>query len=569
MPGFYIGNMGEISLPDADSADRVSESLAYRDLYCARDTLNRFLDDKAFYEDECYIVIIEGVLLNKAELIADGESVAELAIRLYEQNGCEFFKCFRGSFSGAVYEKKRERWIVFTNHYGDNAVFFYQDAEGRFSFGSQVDYLLEALCASGICVTIDEEAVYAMLSYAFMTNAKTYACEIKRLLPGQYAIVDAEGFRVKTYYRPKGRRLDLSDWTEDEIIEELDRRFVAAVRREFGKDVEYGYRHLCDLSGGLDSRMTAWVAHEQGYEDCVHLTYCQSGYADEVIAEEIADRLGNELIFKPLDDARFLFDLDRLVRMNYGLGLYSGITGGESLLRVINFDTFGLEHTGQIGDVVIGSFIRDLSQNDTIEHDGAYSGRYLEKLEAPNSEFFADREQYLLETRAFLGALSSHMIRRHYTEVASPFLDVDLLDFCMSIPIPQRFKHRLYSRWILEKHPQAACFIWEKQGVALDAPQAKAFIVKAMRKIRNKFNTLIPHSRIAQKDGMNPFEYWYSSKPEIGAWMDSKMHDLKTACPSELAEEIEAFYEAGTVLEKTQALTALSAVRFYTQYPSK
>lgn len=44
-----------------------------------------------------------------------------------------------------------------------------------------------------------------------------------------------------------------------DLIDMLDEKFRAVVKLEFDKDIEYGYKYLVDLSGGLDSRMTSWV----------------------------------------------------------------------------------------------------------------------------------------------------------------------------------------------------------------------------------------------------------------------------------------------------------------------
>jgi len=39
----------------------------------------------------------------------------------------------------------------------------------------------------------------------------------------------------------------------------------------------------------------------------------------------------------------------------------------------------------------------------------------------------------------------------------------------LKIPLKYRFDHRIYKRWILKKHPEAAKYIWEKiQGKITD-----------------------------------------------------------------------------------------------------
>jgi HAD superfamily phosphatase (TIGR01668 family) len=80
---------------------------------------------------------------------------------------------------------------------------------------------------------------------------------------------------------------DLSDFKENELIDMLDNRFRKAIQLEYNKDLEYGYKHICELSGGLDSRMSLWIATELGFSDITAITYCKSGYLDQQIAEQI------------------------------------------------------------------------------------------------------------------------------------------------------------------------------------------------------------------------------------------------------------------------------------------
>lgn len=67
--------------------------------------------------------------------------------------------------------------------------------------------------------------------------------------------------------------------------------FKNAIKRAFEKDLEYGYKHLVALSGGLDSRMTAWVAHTMGYTNMLNYTFSQTDYLDEKVPKQITDKL--------------------------------------------------------------------------------------------------------------------------------------------------------------------------------------------------------------------------------------------------------------------------------------
>ncbi|MEC4175718.1 asparagine synthase-related protein [Adlercreutzia sp. R7] len=563
MPGFFISNFGKIELDNFRNNECVTDEWQIDGVFCARNTLNKFLHDKVFAEGKECFIIMEGVLLNKAELLVDYdvETVEELVSSMYLQHGRIFFDGFRGSFSGALYDKAREEWVIFTNHYGDNPVFYYTDNTGCFAFGSQVNYVLSALAKEGVDLTLNMDAVYMMLSYGFMVDESTYAGEIKRLLPGSFAVVNKFGeVKVDSYYRPKEYLQDLSDWSDEEIIQEMDRLFQRAVLRGLSKDVEYGYGHLCDLSGGLDSRMTTWVAHELGFAPILNVAFSQSQYLDQLIAQEIAAYLHNEFIFKSLDDANFIFDAKQIVEMNFGLSLVAGITGAESFMRRLNFNSLGMGHTGQMGDVVVGSFLGSADELDDFRPGGNYSNKRVERIAPPMTRGYVDREQYLLETRGFLGALSSHFVRRNYTEVASPFLDVDFFNFCLSIPIEKRANHKLYKRWILEKHPEAAQFVWEKEGAKITSTKLSRLLKKCMRGAKRMLTKMRGGTPISS---MNPFDVWYKSNADIRKWIDEELVRERPTCPSYVRAEIDSYIRDSSTLEKMQALTTLLAIDYY------
>lgn len=564
MPGFFVSNLGEIELKNCCNESCIQDELNYNGTYCARNTLSKFVLDKVFAQDDEHIIILEGALLNKAELFEmyGVTSTPSLIKAMLGRDEAVFFGQFRGSFSGAVYDKAQETWVVFTNHYGDNPIFYYHDEAGKFAFGSQVNYLLDALSAAEVDLTVNESAAYMMLSYGFMVDDSTYAHEVKRLLPGTYAVIDKTGgMRTVRYWRPKENVQDLSEWSDEALIKEMDRLFRQAISRELAKDDEYGYGHLCDLSGGLDSRMTTWVAHDAGCPPVLNIAFSQSGYLDQLIAQEIAAFLGNEFIFKSLDDASFVFDAQRIIEMNYGLGLFAGITGGESLLRKLNLNNLGLEHTGQMGDVVVGSFLRSASEIMDFSPGGSYSTKGIERIAPPSPETYKDREQYLLETRGFLGALSSHLIRKNYTEVASPFLDIDFFDFCLSISPEKRINHAIYKQWIIEKYPEAANFLWEKQGAKITDTEASKALRRCARVAKRAFLKLTGRDSAAS---MNPFDLWYRRNPTIKNWVDSQLGKERPSCPTSLRSAIDSYVsEDASTLEKMQAITVLLSLDYY------
>ena len=150
---------------------------------------------------------------------------------------------------------------------------------------------------------------------------------------------------------------------ETEIIERMDRLFSEAITRQFDKDREYGLKHFVALSGGLDSRMTSWVAHKLGYHKQVNYTFSQSDYLDETIPKQIASDLKHEWIFKSLDNGIFLKNLEEVTKITGGNVMYHGVAHGLSFYNIINFENFGICHSGQLGDVIFGSYVNKIENN--------------------------------------------------------------------------------------------------------------------------------------------------------------------------------------------------------------
>ena len=575
MPGFFLcSEPNDTVLNDRYPEKCVSGKLDMRESGTVlRRTLNKFMDDKAFFVSDRIAVVTEGYLLNKHELFATYKvsTVASLVEAMIYKDGelCEdFFKDFRGCFSGAVYIRNENRWIVYTNQIGDNPVFYYC-RNGIFAAGSQVNYLLDFCKGNELLLTYNECAAYQMMTFAFMAGDDTYANEIRRLHGGDYLVFHDGQLEVKTYHRFEKHPDHFHGKNEDDIIEEIDRLFCQAVRLEWAKDNEYGYKHIADLSGGLDSRMNLWIAHELMGQKALVLTFSKAGEPDEKIAGKIARRLQDDYIFSPLDDCEFMLDIDENTEMLGGLSLYSGITGGNRLLKKLDLNQYGIEHSGQVGDIILASFYHSYKDMSERKPTGRYSEIMTDRL--PEQivrlpERYSDYEIYLMYSRGFHGACNTHLLRRNYTEIASPFLYVDFMQLCYDIPDELRMNHYIYRKWIIKKHPGAAAFKWEKLGGRITESRARYLVREIKKKGRRKALKLLG-IRLQNKHGMNPLDYMLSKKPEIldimNCYAKEGLHNSRSLFSAKLYHDIEWLYQNGSILEKSMALTVLASARLY------
>lgn len=570
MPGFFVSNRNvSLKLINDKQNKLISEKIGCSNYTIQRNTLKKFIDDKCCYNDKEYIIIVEGYMLNKNDLYNEygANNVHDLVINMYKKRGDKFFNEFRGGCSGCIYVKDIDKWLVWTNHTGDAPVFYYHQND-VIIFSSQVSYLLDALEKLNLNLNLDEQACYQMMTFAFMEGNQTYANEIKRLTAGKYILIDKGDLSVKEYHKFKFHADRLKGKTEEEIIDLIEKYFVKAIKLEYDKDIEYNYSHFADLSGGLDSRMGIWVANELGYKPVQCLTYCKADYLDEKIAKELARYWKFPLLVKQLDDKSFFYDSEKIIQMNNGLSLYSGITGGKDMLESLDTEKYGLEHTGMIGDVVLGSFYSSLSDAEKNQPSGKYSSKLVNRLTRTTRQEFDTHELYLLYTRGLLGATNTYTLRQNYTEVASPFMNVDFLQLCMDIPVELRIKHYIYRKWILTKHPGAGKFIWEKTGFNLYTNKLLPFLYRICFKGPRKLLGILGiHISFFEASSMNPFEYWYHNDAELRNRLKEEFYRNINYMPKETSETLKTdlcyLFESGNVNEKTMALTVVGACKQY------
>lgn len=525
-------------------------------------SLHKFRKDEVCSLKDGNMYFLTGFLLNKKDLCKDNETGEWEDIFAHYAQSEAFPRMLRGGFSG--FTDINSTINVFNDHVGNHTVYYYYGREGVV-VSSRFCMIIEFLREMDIKVTLDDQAVKYMLEHGFMLDETTFAKEIKRVLPGEIISFTEKNSEItlterKQYYELDFDHVDHS-MTEQKAIEIIDHYFRQAVAREYEKDREYGYRHLVDLSGGLDSRMTAWVAHEMGYKDQLNFTYCKSGYWDYLIAQKIANKLCHPFYFRSLDDFSWFADVEQLCRLYNGAASYAGLTGAKQFLEDINCTQFGIEHTGMIGDVVLSSFYDEsTAMSQATGHEKAYSQRHSFEIPQTVLQRYKNKELFAMGTRGFLGAQTSYFVRQNYVETASVFMDVDLLDAVFSIPLKYRQNHQIYLKWIQEKYPDAAEFGWEKwKGVKPKWNNRKS------RKIR-KWLTLLERSimKVLGKEayGMNPMDDWYAKNEKVRQYIETYYEKTKVyLADQELAGLVDEYFSKGNVTEKEQALTVVTMAK--------
>lgn len=554
----------------------------------------KFPKDEVLVDNDAVALGLYGVIVNNGELVVKyrAKDWTDCVVQMYHAKGDAFYKELRGSFCGFVYNKADKTWVFFTDHIGDKQI-LYSHSEKGLAVATEVDYLAHVLKQNGVSLNLDMEAAYMVLTLGYVIEDKTLYSEIRKLAAGHYLKYGDGKLEEIQYHRFSNKPVEM---TLEEAIEGIDQHFREAVRLDFEKDKEYGYKHMATLSGGLDSRMTVWVAHELGYQKQLNLTFCQSNYLDFQIAQEIATDLKHDFLFKALDNGNCIYDIDNVTKLTGGSACFFGVSHTKSLFDLINYDEYGLVHTGELGDVIIGSYLKGTMEYGT-KLDikaGAYSIELIDRLKDYKFKFdYEDAEMYMMYNRGF-GFVGQGLLGYDHekTDCLSPFCNVDFMEFCFSIPLVLRFNHKIYFDWVLGKYPQAADYIYEGWGGKIRpidnvdktkymtvfgnrvphftdpsfGDYMKGFILRRLG-LRKKVNkTDSSHTfKLPTKHNMNPVDYWYNNNHELRSFMDDYWNGNKSLVrDAQLREDMKFLYEdCDAVYDKLQTLSLLSAIKMY------
>lgn len=537
-------------------------------IYQARFVNTKFIRDKVFRHDDDVSAALDGVVFNLSHLMSTLQCPDAFGTMkaLYSRSGDRFFVALRGEFAGFLYDRKRQRSIIFTNPTGSKPLYYYY-RDDLFVCASQLDVVVQILKAASRPYSLDVFSAYCLLTFGFMLEDHTLVSDIKRLRPGHYMTVEHGGPDIRQYAAISNEPLVRDG--EREIVERLDALFQSAVVAAYDKDQEYDYDHLATLSGGLDSRMNVFVAAEHGYKRHIALTFSQNDYLDERIAKAIAADLGMEFIFQSLNGGRYLItNFQDAVRANGGLVLFAGAAHLLSAMRRVNMRSVGMLHMGQLGGGIMGAYLEGSEWRRATTSSGAYSSYLIDRIAGEVkalTEKYESEELFVLYNRGFNGVLNGNWMTHQFTECTSPFLDWDFLTYAMRVPRALRFKNNIYRRWILTKHPAAARYPWEKIKTSLRRPSWWQRVASLAWKAR------IASMRDWERISMNPFGSWYKSNPDLRGWVNNYWRDNAQHLEAypEIRKDCESLLHRaeperkGPLLGQTQVLTLLEAVKLY------
>lgn len=563
MPGFILTNRKLANnIANYQSSKYLVENLEYNDLFIQRRTIKKFLDDKVFQQNDEYLIVIEGVIFNKLELIKKYKknNFFETIIEMYKKSGEIFFNEFRGSFSGIFIDKKTNKQLIYTDHIGSKLVFYYK-SEDSIIISSDLSLIIEGLKRNKLNYSLDLVGAYSMLTFGFMLDDFTLVSEIKKVFPGEYISIIHNELKRGKYH--KFKRNELKNYNEKEIIDKLDELFKKATKYQVDKNKEYGYLNLAPLSAGYDTRMMNIQLREIGEKEIYNITYSETDNNDEKVPKKLARYWKHHFLFKALDNGLSLFNIDRIMKRNMGVVYYAG--GGQvyDSFSLLNFEKFGIVHTGMLGDGY-PTEAGKIKEYKNCFGNGMASEKLKNKLylKINKNILEEDTEIFLTYTHGFNGMnMGQPLLLQEYTETYTPFQNVEWLEYYLSIPQNKRRNRYIQFEWLKKLYPKEAQYpingrkINERKIKILNKEKtAKEILQYVLKKLKLS----------SERKGMNPLEYWYKNNLDLKLYFENyyKENIVRIKNNLELKEDIELLYK-GNMLEKIQVLSLLAAIKLY------
>jgi len=208
------------------------------------------------YNGEIYNFKDLRVELEKVGYTFFSNSDTEVIINSYKQWGIDCVKKFNGMFAFALWDNERNKLFLARDRYGIKPLYYYFGNDVLI-FASEIKSILQS---SQVEVEVDLEALNEYFTFQNIFTGRTLFKDIKLLTPGSFieAAPDSDPkttLQIQKYwdytFSTEGFRL-----SQAEAAEELRHLFAQAVTRQLVSDVPVGSY----LSGGMDTGSVTAIA---------------------------------------------------------------------------------------------------------------------------------------------------------------------------------------------------------------------------------------------------------------------------------------------------------------------
>ncbi len=409
------------------------------------------------------------------------ETDTEVVLKAYREWGRDCVHRFNGMFAFAIWDKRKKELFLARDRYGTKPLYYYEKG-GVFLFASEIKaFLMHPSFKRGV----DAPALLEYFTFQNIFTDRTLFTDV-RLLPAGHTATLAmnEGGSLRTEpfwdydFREPDVVLDIGDYEE-----ELNRLFVQAVQRQLVSDVPVG----TFLSGGIDSGAITAVASQEtknlptftGGFDLSSASGLELGYDERTRAEALSYRFKTEhyeIVMKAGDMERALPDLvwhleDLRVGQCYPNYYASKLaskfvkvalagTGSDEIFAGYPWRYYRTANSLHFAEYVKNyySYWQRLVDTDVMDRlfqpaiwnaiDGSTTMDIFRMALNHNGRDVCSPEEYVnrslyFECKTFLHGLllvEDKLSMAFGLENRVPFLDNDLVDFAMQVPVRAKLR---------------------------------------------------------------------------------------------------------------------------------
>ncbi len=438
--------------------------------------------------DKSVVMVCNGEIFNhrelRDELTAEGyvfrtHTDVEVIPHLYDKYGLEFAKYLNGQFAIALYDSKKDMFILVRDQVGICPL-YYTIHDGRVIFGSEIKAILEY---PGIPRRLNLKAVDQLMNFPGIVSPTTFFDGIYALRAGHMIIFNEGSDGKDEEFWDMIYTEDLEDKGEEYYVENVKRLFKDAIARRLDADVPIGFY----ISGGLDSSLVACYIgkfllnsyysfsaeigtdelDESQYQymvkDCVKSTHYSVPVTDESIYENLK---------------KVIWHTESAVKESYDVAAYllSSLVQGSPAKAVLTgqgSDEFFCGYVGYMLDMFRGMQRGSMTEDELKYNEHLWGDKYFryerihpeirkvhKQVYAPDLadriDDFSALKESPIDVRKVAGLSDAkrrsyidyklrlsdhlliehgdHMFFSHSVEGRHPFLDAELLKFVATIP---------------------------------------------------------------------------------------------------------------------------------------
>ncbi len=441
-----------------------------------------------YSNDGKWIVIFNGCIYNfkelREELIEEGhtfqsETDTEVIVEGLSAYGSSYFERFNGMFAIGAWNREEEKLYISRDRYGIKPVYYWFSGK-TIVFASEIKAIIKH---PDYEMGVDLDALNEYFTFQNIFSYNTLFKGVNMLPPANTVVVDCETKFVK---HNSWWDYDFSKTKDamsfDDAKKQTKELFEQAVTRQMVSDVPVG----AYLSGGMDSGSIASVASKQvdrlstftcGF-DMNEVTGREANFDERRDAELMANHLKTEQFEQVMNAGDIRWSLPKLVYHLEDLRVGMSYPNYYIARLASKFVKVCLQGTG--GDELFGGYpwryykvFDSLSQEDFFdqyydfwqrlvpleEKSALFSKEVIDQIDlnAPRQVFervftFNDKLKYdtpqdhinnslYFEIKTFLPGLflvGDKLSMAHGLEERFPFMDNDLVDFAMQVPVEHK-----------------------------------------------------------------------------------------------------------------------------------